>query len=762
MTTEFLISITIFECIFLIILLIKSLKKKENYSLFISGMILFATLILISYFTGLFSSSDKIGESAYSLYFISNTFMCLFLFLFSGAYAKRKLLPWWGIVIVTLLVTSDVIILSLNPFNHFAATFSIVRKGSLICRDFHQQPYFVFHLFYCYVYFGVFILNMMIEMIKAPSLIKRKYIVQICIFLIIFLLNFIFLFTEASIDVSVLTYSFSGFLMYFFSYTFIPNKLIKDTGFYLLAESNLSFYIFDKDKKCIYQNKSAIKTFSLTNDDTCFADLTELFNYKNPENEKLVVSNLVVDDEVKYFRLKFVCLNDKKNRNMGFYFTVEDITSEQLALKRKNYIQRHDILTEVYNENAFYEEARKLLDNSDEEYQILLTNIRQFKILNDYLGRETGDKVLQVIGKILHTLTKKNVVYGRLRGDKFAICVPIKYNLQEDFLIKTQIVYEINSFSLAICLQLGIYNISDKNNSVSSMCDKAMIALNTIKNSVKLVAFYDDKIRNDLLFENQLISDFTEGIDESQFEVYYQIQMNSKTKKIVGAEALVRWNHPTKGLIYPGSFVPCFERTGLIYSLDKYVWEESCSQLKKLRDEGFDISISVNISPQDFYSGDVYSDITRIVKKYNISPQNFRLEITESVVIMNVEKLVSIVNKFIADGFVIEMDDFGSGYSSLNTLKNIPVNVIKMDMKFFDNSSENIDINRSKSIIQVIVQLAKQLSAPLIAEGVETEEQKDYLISIGCTNIQGYFYSKPVPYNDFRKLLDEYEIGSLE
>ena len=218
---------------------------------------------------------------------------------------------------------------------------------------------------------------------------------------------------------------------------------------------------------------------------------------------------------------------------------------------------------------------------------------------------------------------------------------------------------------------------------------------------------------------------------------------------MLGAEALVRWKHPVKGMISPADFIDVFEKNGSIVKLDRYVWELACRQLAKWAEKGReDLYISINISPKDFYFIDVCGVLQDLVKKYQVNPRCLKLEITETTVMANLETQLNLIERLRKSGFIVEMDDFGSGYSSLNMLKDIRVDVIKIDMAFLGKTD---NVNRAEKILKIIVELSRQLEIPVITEGVETEEQVKFLQSIGCELFQGFYFAKPMEVADFEQ-----------
>ncbi|MFQ9934141.1 MAG: EAL domain-containing protein, partial [Lachnospiraceae bacterium] len=257
-----------------------------------------------------------------------------------------------------------------------------------------------------------------------------------------------------------------------------------------------------------------------------------------------------------------------------------------------------------------------------------------------------------------------------------------------------------------------------------------------------------ERLRANALKEQELAGEIENARDTGQFTIYLQPQMN-KDGEVLGAEALVRWLHPTKGLIMPGGFIGILEKSGMIARLDKYVWELACIKLREWKNQGItNMYISVNISPRDFYFLDIYKIFTELIDKYGIQPKNLKLEITETAIMMNLEKQLELIERLRNQGFIIEMDDFGSGYSSLNMLKDIKVDVIKIDMAFLGKTNDEM---RAKKILKVMVELSKQLDMPAVVEGVETVEQVEFLKTIGCDIFQGYYFAKPMEVEAFEK-----------
>lgn len=432
--------------------------------------------------------------------------------------------------------------------------------------------------------------------------------------------------------------------------------------------------------------------------------------------------------------------------------------SERLRLMAET-----DWLTGIYNRSAFarYTKAM-LLNNLKTQYVLICWNIERFKIINDIFGAEMGDALLKDIAKTLRSMcTEHGGVCGRLEADNFACCFPYDEFDIENIIKNTKRSLPSANIQYEINIGVGIYVIDDIALPISTMCDRASIALHTIKGSyLRRYAFYDDKLREKMLVEQEIFTEMETALEERQFCVYFQPQYSSEREEPVGAEALVRWKHPKRGMISPGVFVPQFESNGFITKLDYFVWEEACRFLAdRISAKKTVLPVSVNISRINFYDEDLCDKIINIVKKYDLKPELFHLEITESVYNENHEQLMGAMRRLQKEGFYIAMDDFGSGYSSLNMLKDLPVNILKIDMKFVSDIEKN---ERAGSVLTSVVRMAKWLEMRVIAEGVETLEQKDFLSSIGCDVIQGYYYSKPLPREEYEKLIEHIEPVKLE
>lgn len=425
-----------------------------------------------------------------------------------------------------------------------------------------------------------------------------------------------------------------------------------------------------------------------------------------------------------------------------------------------HYRVQHDWLTGIYNRETFYRETENmLLQQQEDKFDLLKLDIDGFKVVNELFGSQTGDKILISVAKMLIDIAGEEGTCGRLDADHFVVCV------KEDIL--QRVFYDLvrllsgelagKEIHYPIYLHAGIYEITDIRVPIDLMCDRAGMALHTIKgNYVKRYAYYDEELRENMLEEQELATQMEIALEERQFYINLQPIYDVNTNLPVSAEALVRWNHPKKGFISPSVFVPLFEKNGFITKLDMFVWEEVCRTLADFKARGVKtIPVSINVSRINFYNPDLCSILEKLIDKYGLTTADIKLEITESAYTDNSNQLLSAMEVLQDKGFLILMDDFGSGYSSLNMLKNVPVDILKIDMMFI-RSLETSD--RASSILAYVIRMAKALNMDIVAEGVETENQRKFLLDCGCDCIQGYYYSRPLSVKDFEDLMTSRDV----
>ncbi|MEG2932685.1 MAG: EAL domain-containing protein [Gordonibacter sp.] len=413
-----------------------------------------------------------------------------------------------------------------------------------------------------------------------------------------------------------------------------------------------------------------------------------------------------------------------------------------------------DALSGLLSRRGFSAKTQSLVSaHPDERYVLVYGDIDRFKVYNDRFGTAAGDQLLAAVGAVIRKALPEHAVAARLRADHFVSCLPRSAFDPDRILALFDDWFTSYRQDFTFFVRLGIFAIDDPELDVSLMCDRALLALRSAKSSAdsSKYAFYDKTLRDSVIKEQELAGEMATALDQGQFPLFFQPQYSYATKRMIGAEVLARWDHPVKGLLGPLEFIPVFERTGLIYDFDHYIWEQSCQCLRAWIDRyGLERTprLSVNLSRIDIYQEDLCEQLCGLIAKYAIPKGMLHIEITEGAYTEAPVQLVGIVAKLQEAGFQIEMDDFGSGFSSLNTLKDVPIDVLKLDMGFLDAREST----RGGLILASVVRMARWLDLPTIAEGVETPEQAAYLASIGCTYMQGYLFSRPIALEAFEEL----------
>ena len=511
---------------------------------------------------------------------------------------------------------------------------------------------------------------------------------------------------------------------------------------------------------------------------TIFVDL------RSNKKENYNLFKVVQKDELLYYIPTFGIINpgDKEAEKTAFDLNALDVIvaplnlnsllthitnvikrSEKIKKSTKKILKKkalgllyEDPLTGLLNLYGFCNLGAKIIrKNQNKTFYLLRWDIIHFKVFNDLFGMRKGNDLLKGIALLLQNKINDNdglYLCGHLSGDHF-VSIWDKEKFDANVIYK-EISKCINNLSngFDLSIKMGIYEIDSSTNDVLVMTDRALLALNSIKDNYKInYAFFDASMRNNLIKEERYISEMKHAIKENQFVVYYQPQVRYDLNDVYGAEALVRWNHPQDGFVPPNEFIPLFERSGFITELDEYVWNKVAEQIECWLKKGYRVpSISFNVSRIDLKNPNLVSILNSILEKHNVDRHYVRLEITESSYREDAKNLIKMVNNLKAAGYSVEMDDFGSGYSSLNSLKDVDVDAIKLDLIFLKSVKDN---KRSGNIISSVVRLAHTIDIPVIAEGVETIEQAEYLKSVDCLVMQGFLFAKALPANEFEEYI---------
>ena len=384
----------------------------------------------------------------------------------------------------------------------------------------------------------------------------------------------------------------------------------------------------------------------------------------------------------------------------------------------------------------------------------LCFDINHFHVLNERFGIAKGDEILKCIAHRLEAaFADSGAFICRKSADTFLVYCHHR-DSYTDILDKVSAIIE--EFEAAVKVRLGVYSCCDKKLDIHARFDRAKIAADKIRNNYSVfISTFDEALIDAELYAEQLVEEFPKALADKQFQVYFQPKYNIRGDKPVlsSAEALVRWSHPTLGMISPGKFIPLFEEDGLIAQLDEFVWRRSAEIIADWKKRlGISVPVSVNLSRAEMYDPGLIDTMEKITGDNGITSKDLYLEITESAYVSDSDQIVERVKTLRDHGFFIEMDDFGSGYSSLNMISELPIDALKLDMMFIRSA---FDKHNDTRMISIVIDIADYLGVPVIAEGVETEEQYLALKKLGCAIIQGYYFSKPVPAGEFEKFLLE-------
>lgn len=689
------------------------------------------------------------------IYFIGMNAVVYALLAFTFDYCRYPK-PKTGIKRIVLgLLVFDAAQLLCNPFFHHAFDLTAVEVSG---ADYYQLiPYLgqSFHRVLCY---GVFMASVAIffwKMVTAPRLYFERYAVIFFSMISIGLWETFYIFSSSPIDRSMVGFGFFGLLVYYFAIYYRPVRLLDKMLARVASQMFQGVFFFDAVGRCVWVNKVGCETFHIDRDnyEPAAAKLADMFG--ELRGEEWVRHDVIqVDGEKKYYLLEKHSIEDSRGKTAGAFLSIFDETERQKALEKDRYNATHDALTGLYSREYLYERTREAIDsNPDKTFMICFVDIADFKLVNDIFGREFGDYALRCTADSFRSSMRPGSLYGRLSGDTFGMCIPkelfdaeIAEKALENFIVRQE------DKEYHLIMHQGVYEASERDLDVSVMFDRAHMALDSIKDDFNShLAYYDDAMRKEVLWNQRMAEELPAAIKKREICPYLQMIVDSEGH-IVGAEALVRWLHPTEGFLAPYRFVPTLEKNGMIAQVDKYMWRCACEILSRWRDNN--LFISVNVSPKDFYFMDVVKELSSLVEEFGVDPARLRVEITETVVMTDEAKRISILKELRAAGFIVEMDDFGSGYSSLNMLKDMPVDVVKIDMVFLRKTEDDA---RALIILNSIMQMTSNLSLASITEGVETGEQYRRLKDMGCGMFQGYYFAKPMPVEAFEVCLTEYK-----
>ena len=724
----------------------KILLSKSLFRLNVAGII-----SIFLYIISIFDFGYNAAVFFNGVYYASIHWVIIYLFdfIFTLTDSPNAFPRSWNFhKIWSCILIIDTVSLLMNVFFHHAFLLEpFFLNNKFYCWNAVYKIPFYFHLICCYILLAIIFVRLAISIKNANKFYRYKYIIILSFLIFVNLINVFFIYADADFDFTVLTFAFVSAASTYFTIYSMPKKF--ETAMLKLVSDNISNGVlcFDINKDCIYSNNIARE---LLNDDWKFMEkIQEFLNDEKYFFGKRI--ELFKNGKKKILSMEFQVLKDLNEKVIGFYAGFDDITEKMRKAEEDEYNSTHDMLTGLFNRESFFQKADAVIRNdSDTERLMLCFNIKNFKLVNDIFGSSYGDEILKFQGDFLNHIKGDDTLCGRISGDRFAVLIRKEFFSPKIADDNNALIQEFTSkLNYRLHIFIGVYEITGITENSSVMFDKAELAIRNVgENYNRSVFMFNSNFLSQVMRDKNILGTFQTALADNQFKVYFQPQVRSSDEKVIGAEALVRWHTPSGEIIYPAEFLNVLEKTGFLYKLDKFIWIEAAKILEKWQNEGIDYYIAVNVSPKDFYYLDIYKIFTDLKKHFNFAPEKLKLEITETVLMHDLEMHRNIIDRLRAEGFLVEMDDFGSGYSSLNLLKEVDVNVLKIDMAFLQKTANK---QRGEKILQVVNEMAKKLNIETVVEGVENLEQAEFLRKTGFDVLQGYLYSKPLSVDEFEK-----------
>ena len=735
-----------------IIFIFRSYKRGTLLGKKLGRVLIMMLLSLIAYSVNYHSNNSREMYFAVSTCHAAYDWMLFFMMEFTAEFVGKKISKFVNVLFI-VLCSLDSAALMTSPINHFSFTYMI--------RDGHYnnvalvepKAFFIVHMVVGVLMIIIIMALLFMGIIENSRYYRLRYEIVglVCIFTMFFVIIFIYD-NYSVVDLSKVFLGIAAVLLSVASFDFQPLRLMRNLQTYV--DENMS------DATIIYDNKGGVLKIN--------AKAKNLLDDQIRKSKEKLMEALELDEDTertiktindRTYEVVYKPEYDSKNLYVGCTFIFYDVTENLKRLEREHKAATIDPLTGCYNRAGFMESTEKFIaDNKiDGGYAVMVSGIRDFKGINGLYGTRAGDRVLKEIARHFTEYSYSfPMLYGRTAEGKFTCILPFdSLDRVVNELSHISIPLE-DEMSVNVSLCHGFVVMTDMTKPVEYYYEIALLALAECKKNVSnSVLEYSSAMAQEQRRTQSLIAEMHEAIDKNEFYIELQPQIDLKSNKVSGAEALVRWQHPTLGKIPPQEFIPLFEENGFVSNVDMYVWEKAAETLKHFYDEGtYDGTISVNVSRVDVMSVDVVKELERIVKKYGIPPEKLHIEITESACIGDKDTLISVMDGLRERGFIVEIDDFGSGYSSLNALMELPFDVVKLDMDFMkeDRSDEKGGV-----IVNAMAGMIHNLNAKIIVEGVETGDSVKKALNIDGDAAQGYHYSKPVPVDEFISFVKNFE-----
>lgn len=731
-------------------------RKKGKYTtdlqcLMISGMIAaFCNILFMQ------ATDAGLAEFFLSLNFIGIDGIVLFMARFILRYTNTQLhtrafqyLSWGcGAIDAAFLLT--------NSFSKHMFRLERVQWMGEECWLPHYLPLHYTHVGYCYL-LSIFVIAVLINrLVRSPKPYRKMYWSVLTVFWVTLISNIVCYVWVLPINLALVFYAWLAISFCYFLVYSSPKGLVEGILANVVEDIDNGIVCFDFNGNCIYANTRARAVLSVADDKV--GEITDHFytewvrdHAPDSVDYEYWDKEYPVEGEDHHFHIEFQRLKGNGNATIGYFYKLTDKTAAMKAFEEGQYIATHDRLTGLYNRDYFFQKAEEIIRRHPEkEWYMVCANIKNFKLLNDLFGEEMSDKILVAQAALLKYTTMEECIQGRISGEKFAMLIS-RENFNAEMTVKNlgRLQYMLDGRNYKLNIAMGVYHITDPEESPQEMYEKASTAVDSqVGDYQKTVVYYDAQLLQRVVKEKNMAEEFENALKNRQFRMFLQPQMDVEGN-VLGAEALARWQHPQKGLIFPADFLSVVEKTRLISRLDEYMWEQAAEKLRAWKEQGYENAhISVNISAKDFYYIDIYETLVQIVKKYEIDPSRMNLEISETELLSDAEPQIRELNRLQEFGFSVQIDDFGKGYSSLNMLQSIQANLLKVDMKLINDIPDPV---KMKKILNSIFTMARALDMEVITESVETKEQVELLTELGCSVFQGYYFSRPMPVEEFEE-----------
>lgn len=743
-------SLFVIAIIIFIVDMVRCFLKKTLLGRHLGFAIMASLIVVVSYFFNVRSSFDNVKEIACCVDHAAIVWTLYFLTMFVLDFENRTPRREFRFVSIGLIVVDSLLLLT-NFKNHFVANIYFRNFTLGKVAFFQANSLFVFHSIICLSMLSTMLFILVRAVIRESAYYKLRYLLLLVVlgFLACSYLLYVFM-LDIAIDFSRALYGLAVILVYTSTYRLAPSRLVKNMSDFV--DDNIS------DATIIYDNKGDVlkingRARSMFKPEV-FGKIDSLKAVLNIGDEEHFVD--VIDDSI--FEISYKPVYDSHGKYVATTFIFHDITESRRQYEKVHKAAIHDPLTGCYNRTGFFEKAPEFLavDSEKSGYVVMVSGINNFKGINGLYGTEIGDRVLLEISKKLHDFHHEfHMLYGRTAEGKFSCLLPFNF--------VDEVVNELSSFKLElgdettlhVDMSHGFVIISDDTKTLDFYYEEALLALDRCKSRTDMsVVEYTAEMAKEQKKRDLVLTGIHDSIERGEFFILLQPQIDLKKNCVGGAEALVRWKHPELGVLSPAEFIPLFENNTFISRLDRFVWKSAAKLIKEFTEDGsYQGPISVNVSQIDIMCMDVVGELDEILKETGIPASKLHIEITESACAEKRGILVETLKQLREKGFVVEIDDFGSGYSSLNALMHIPFDSVKLDMDFMRREKRE---KQGDIIITAMADMLHNLNASIIVEGVETYENLKCANMINGDFAQGYYFSKPLAVDEFKAFVKNF------